>query len=312
MSRTERVWRIWRLVDGKAGHERQTQGLIQALAELTSVEITDLDVSCGLLHRLGSVIAISVKKSKTSCPDLLIGAGRKTRLPGLLARFLTGAKLVMLMNPGPVYRTLGDFCIVPVHDKVSESDKVLIVQGVLNMIFPGGEVNQDDLQGLILIGGPSRHVIWEDQAIEAQIRSVVELNPQVTWTVTNSRRTPEVMNDSLRRLASKCSNLRYYSHEKTGPSWLPEQLLRCGQIWVSPDSVAMIYEALTAGGKVGIFDLSWKPDSRLKIGLDDLLSRNMVTAWSQYDHQVGLSQFTDRLAEARRSARWLMTKLSSC
>ena len=299
--------RIWRLIDGKAGHERQSQGLVRALAELSPVEITDLDVSCGLFRRLWRVIVLSSGRTKITRPHLLVGAGRKTGLPVLLARFLTGAKSVMLMNPGAVYRKFGDFCIVPVHDRIPESTKALTVRGVLNTVVPGD--NQDQSQGLILVGGPSRHVDWNDRAIEEQIRSVVERHPEIEWTVTDSRRTPESMNESLRRMASTCANYRFYSHAETGPDWIPEQLLRCAQVWVSPDSVSMIYEALTAGSRVGVFELTWRRDSRLKAGLDDLLSRKMATSWAEYDRLGELRQSAVRLEEARRSARWLLAKL---
>jgi mitochondrial fission protein ELM1 len=41
----------------------------------------------------------------------------------------------------------------------------------------------------------------------------------------------------------------------TSPDWLPTQLARADQAWVTADSVSMVYEALTAGAAVGVLDV---------------------------------------------------------
>ena len=43
--------------------------------------------------------------------------------------------------------------------------------------------------------------------------------------------------------------------QESSSQWLPEQLAQCGVVWVTCDSMSMIYEPLTAGTRVGLLEL---------------------------------------------------------
>ena len=58
-------------------------------------------------------------------------------------------------------------------------------------------------------------------------------------------------------------SLKYYDSNYTSSSTLDKKLEEAEFAWITADSMAMIYEALTAGAKVGIIDLQQKIDSNL-------------------------------------------------
>ncbi len=285
---------MWRLVDDRPGHRRQSEGLLLALSRLARVEETVIEAGELRLRRS--------RPGGLTRPDLLVGAGRRTCTPMLGAALATGAATVALMDPGIPWRWLFDYAIVPRHDRLPEGPRTLVVDGVLNPLVP--QKDSDPGRGLILVGGPSRHVAWSDASLLRQIREAAMRDSRVSWTLTTSRRTPEGFLEQVPELP----NLRRLSWRQTPPGWLPGQLGRCGQAWASPDSVSMVYEALTAGCRVGVFDLPWKGRSRLAEGLEDLIRRRMVTPLSRLAEGEALPPAARQLAEARRSARWLLDR----
>lgn len=295
---------VWRFVDGKPGHERQTEGLLQALSEFVQLTVTVVRVSNGIAG--WSTKLRRLLKRRENHPDLLAGAGHKTHLPMILCRLFTKAKSAVLMKPS-LPRCCFDFCIASSHDGVPASARrALIIRGVLNPIRPSR--NQDAKKGLILLGGPCRHVQWSDEAIFRQVRQTAAQAPEVQWIATASRRTPLSLCEKLRRLAAP--NLCYVSPTETDPNWIPEHLARASQTWVSPDSVSMIHEALTAGSRVSIFDLPWKKGSKWKTALEELAQDGWVFLHSQLNDENGGGQANLReFNEARRAARWLLKSL---
>ena len=295
---------VWRFVDEKPGHERQTEGLLRALSEFVSLTVTVVPVSGGIFCWATKLRRLL--KCRENPPDLLTGAGHKTHFPMILCRLFTKAKSAVLMKPS-LPRCFFDFCVASSHDGVPPSDRALIIRGVLNPMRPSR--NHDAKKGLILLGGPCRHVKWSNDAIFLQAQQVVAQAPEVQWIATASRRTPVLLCEKLRSLAAP--NLCYVSPMETEANWMPEHLGRAAQTWVSPDSVSMISEALTAGCRVRVFDLPWKKGSKWKTALEELAQDGWVSLHSKLDNMGGggkaskLGEFN----EARRAARWLLKSL---
>ena len=298
---------VWRFVDGKRGHERQTEGLLRALDEFVQLTETVIPLSNGIAGWATQLRRLS--KRRENPPDLLAGAGHKTHLPMILCcrLFTKKAKSVVLMKPS-LPRCCFDFCVASSHDGVSASDgRALIIRGVLNPIRPSR--NHDAKKGLILIGGPCRHVQWSNDAIFRQVKQAAAQAPDVQWIATTSRRTPDLLCEKLRSLA--IPNLRYVPPTKTDPNWMQKHLGCAAQTWVSPDSVSMIHEALTAGCLVRVFDLPLKKRSKWKTALEELARDGWVSFHSQLNAGSGgggaskLGEFN----EARRAALWLLKSL---
>lgn len=138
--------------------------------------------------------------------------------------------------------------------------------------------------------------------MQAQIKNLLARTPDTHWTLTSSRRTPA---DFLTQLQPH-PNLNVVPHTATSPDWLPTQLARSGTVWVTPDSVSMVYEALTAGADVGIFDLPVNPNSRVGRAIADLADNQRITRFAGWCSHETLHTNTQPLAEADRSAHWIL------
>jgi mitochondrial fission protein ELM1 len=234
-------------------------------------------------------------------PDLIIGAGHATHPTLLAARRAHGGRAVVLMKPS-LPRRCFDLCILPRHDGVAADAHTLVTDGALNRVRPA--TASDANHGLILIGGASPHFEWSNDALQAQIKRILARTPDMQWTLTTSRRTPK---DFL-ALLPQHPKLNIVPHTATPPDWLPEQLARCGTVWVTPDSASMVFEALTAGADVGVFDLPANPKSRVGRAIAQLAESQRITRFANWYANDQLQLNTHPLAEADRCAQSIMQR----
>lgn len=291
---------LWRFNDGKAGHDNQSRGLAEALGRLRPVEVVTLNPFPMVTALTGLVSGYLPDLNQQPAPDVLLGAGHRTHLSLLAARRARGGKAVVLMCPSLPLR-LFDLCLIPEHDAPPPRSNVLATRGALNRILPSMTLESD--RGLLLIGGPSAHFSWNDAAICQQIAVIRAADPVVNWTLTTSRRTPPSFLETLS--SHSCPGLTIVPVAQTGPEWLPAQLARAGQIWVTADSVSMIYEALTAGAKVGVLTVPQLRPSRISRGLDRLISQGWLTAFADWQYRRQLQRPTGIFNEAERCAQWI-------
>lgn len=307
---------LWRFLDGKPGHENQSAGLVQALRALRPVEAHDIPVP-GEIAAFGAWLAGRFPWGRTlPAPDLLLGAGHATHWPLLAARRARGGRAVVLMRPT---LSLGcfDLCIVPGHDRPRAADNVLVTRGVLNRVRPG--VAKDPRQGLILIGGPSQHHAWSTPSMVEQVRAVVAHDAGRRWVLTTSRRTPADFLDALRVQVDSGidagvdagvddGRIELVPGETTAPDWLPAQLAWAGAVWVSADSVSMIYEALTSGAAVGLLEVPARGRDRVVRGVEALVDEGLLTTYSQWLEGAELRAPKRPFDEAARAAREVLAR----
>jgi mitochondrial fission protein ELM1 len=289
---------VWLVGDGKPGHVNQSLGLADALARAAPTEV----------HRLAALpfwrawLALLLKRAPARGlppPDLIVGAGHATHLTLLAARRACGGCSIVLMKPS-LPRRLFDLCILPAHDGVEADAQTLVTKGALNRIRASH--TRDPNQGLILIGGESKHFEWDSDAIQVQIKSILARTPDVHWTLATSRRTPA---EFLAQL-SPAPNLAVVPHTATASDWLPAQFARCGTVWVTPDSASMVFESLTAGADVGVFDLPVNPKSRVGAAIAALADTQRVTRFASWCASGLLHPNLHPLAEADRCANWIL------
>jgi hypothetical protein len=180
---------------------------------------------------------------------------------------------------------------------------VLITRGALNPVEPG---KKDARAGLILIGGPSRHHGWNENDILSQVESVVAREPDIDWQLTTSRRTPSATTARLRALTFR--NLTVVPVRETGPGWLAERLAGAAQVWVTEDSVSMLYEALTANAATGVLGVPAKRESRVARGINALSRDGLVTGFADWQHGRKLGAPAAPFNEAARVAAWIGDK----
>lgn len=289
---------VWIISDGKPGHVNQSLGLAEALARAAATEVFTFPA----LPRYRAWIALLLKRfpgNDFPPPDLILGAGHATHATLLAARRAYAGRSIVLMNP-TLPRGWFDLRIIPQHDAVAADDRTLLSEGALNRVRPSSELVRD--RGLILVGGVSPHFDWDNDALALQIKSILARSPGTRWTLTTSRRTPP---DFVSELPA-APNLSVVPHIDTAPDWLPTQLARCGTVWVTPDSASMVFEALTAGADVGVFDLPVRPKSRVGWAIAHLADAQRVTRFVTWCAHGTLHRNLHPLAEADRCADWIL------
>ena len=294
---------VWRICDGKAGHEHQSHGLVRALGRLIPVEPHDLE-ACSNLSAIGDLLFRRFPSGRTlPDPDLIVGAGHATHLSLLAARRARGGRVVVLMRPS---LPLGwfDLCIIPEHDGVCGRANVISTQGVLNEIQTSERPRRD--QGLFLIGGTSTHYDWDQEAVLAQVQAILAACPYLRWQLTDSRRTPATTSRALARLGAP--QVCVVPHPGTDRAWLTEALAAAQAVWVTEDSVSMVYEALSSGAAVGLLRLPRRGTNRITAGIDALLGAGLLTAYEAWAKSAPLRAPTPPLAEAARCAQIIVER----
>ena len=243
---------IWRFVDGKPGHEKQSAGLLQGIESIHPIAVFEIDVRfkpffwCQIRRKLRG------ETPDLPEPDLLIGAGHRTHLPLLIARIACGGRTVVLMRPTLPHRWF-HLIFVPEHDRVRRKANVVETRGV---ICPAVVDDKERDTGLILLGGTSPHFRWSNRDVCHKVAAIVAASPDVHWQVCDSRRTPLDLPDHL----ADAPNLTFRHWQATPAGFLEELLPRTGYAWVTADSASMLYESLSAGARVGVIEL--QPASR--------------------------------------------------
>ncbi len=265
---------IWRFNDGKPGHEKQTLGLVKALARDYKIELIDFKYSSSIKVKIWNLImGIFPEGLNAPKPDLLIGAGHETHLDLLTASRVHGGKTVVLMKPSLPYG-LFDLCIIPRHDYPPKRSNIIETIGVLNAVELRPAEEKRKTGGIFLIGGESKHYNWSSERVIDQINEVVSNHPSDSWVLTNSRRTPA---DFMPMIANAdLKQVQVFEYSKLPAGWLEKELVRAKDSWVTMDSVSMIYESLTAKCETGLIELSPKKKRKIHRNIDFLIKQNLV------------------------------------
>jgi len=286
---------IWSLTDGKPGHQNQTQGLLNALNTQRTIENYWIDCRQAFNQRL--------EFAKTlPAPDYILAAGSKTHLAAVYLRFNYDVKTIVLMKPSlPMW--LYDLSIVPTHDGVRECEGIICSQGAINDVTPSDSAKPE--QGLLLIGGPSKHVQWDESSILKQIKQIIDLSPDKQWTLTTSRRTPDSFIPALN--AVELDRLSIHPVETTDRQWLINAYQSSSTIWVTQDSVSMIYESMTSGAKVGVISLAPNGKSRVIKGIQALCESDQLTTVDNFQRTGKMADKAVSINEAQRIAKLILS-----
>lgn len=279
---------VWCVTDQKPGHDAQLRGLARALEDRTGSSTLWLPAGDAGHYRLAE---------GTAHPQLILAAGHRTHVPALRLRRRFGGKLVVLMKP-TLPRWLFDLCVIPEHDGIAAGKRVITTRGPLNDVPQS--TSSDASAGLILLGGSSRHYQWDDEAMRKQLRALVAALPGVHWTMTSSRRTPDAFCTLAEELQDE--RLSFVPWQDTDQAWLRDHYRQCGIIWVTEDSASMLYEALSAGARVGQLAVPRLRDSRVSRGVDRLLEEGILTRLDEVIAEGKMRPHSAALREADRVA----------
>lgn len=300
-ARTENPIIIWRLTDGKPGHQSQTQGLINALKHKMPCDSFDIPVKGRLQPIFDMFSAIWPAGQGLPMPDFIIGAGHRTHMHLLAAKKVYGGQTIVLMQPSlPV--SLFDLSLIPEHDRYQGKGAFFETRGVLNPIDAEGDHHKN--QSLIMIGGPSKHCDWDSPRLISQIAQLCRQNPKVNYCLTTSRRTPS---DFVALLAHQSlSNLEIVAFEETRPGWVAEKLANSFSAWITEDSVSMVYEALTAQTAVGLLNMPIKRENRVSRGMHKLVNDGLIVRFDALGLYKKQLKPAAGFMESNRCADWIL------
>lgn len=263
---------VWRFCDGKTGHEKQTQALVEGLVGGAQVDCHDIHVEHTALERwTRRLLLLEGSTAHLPAPDLIIGAGHRTHWPMLTARQCRGGKVVVLMKPSLPLEWF-DLAIIPEHDRPAAHPRVLTS---CNVLAPGLRCHPDKKRGLIMVGGANRHFSWCSAGVAAAIAELVAAAPEIHWQLTTSRRTPADF------VAPVAPNLSAHSYRDLPAPWLGRELARASQVCLTMDSASMLAEALNSEAQITLLPLpARQAGNKLQRGIEQLLARRLVQVWT--------------------------------
>lgn len=298
---------IWVFHDARPGHLSQLEGFVQRLSFYVDIEIHWFDIAQNKLSFQHLSFLPDFLNEKNP-PDLVLGAGHSTHQSVLIAGFLFKTFTTIIMKPSlPSFFFNAVIC--PKHDKLNDSKRVLSTFGPINKIDKTqlDSAVQDKTINLILIGGLSKHYHFDIAHIIEQIKTICFEHPSEHWLLSNSPRTPLDMNEALTDL--NLTNLTVYDYKYGALDSIQNILLKTKFTWVTPDSMSMIFEALTAEASVGLINCKPKADTRIVKQITHLIEHGYVTTFEQRLIAAPLKHTISW--EADRAALWLLQKLQS-
>ena len=189
--------------DGRPGHEKQTQGILNGLSELTPIEVAVVNISVAPAAYLKDWATYifpffqGVKQGEILPPaDIIIGTGSHTHIPMLLDKKRRNrsscdpVRVICCMTPDALLRNKFDLCFIPMHDTPALKENVFVTQGPPATVKFEGRHKEE--KGLILVGGlDKKSHVWRSAEIVSRIQIIIDKNPSIQWTVSSSPRTPE-------------------------------------------------------------------------------------------------------------------------
>lgn len=306
---------IYIISDEKKGHLSQTRGLAEALLERAMQKAPNAPHSIHEVSIVGknwfSRLFYKGKDLDMPRPDLILCAGHSTHLAAIsLSRHLRCPRIVCMKPSLPT--GMFDLCIIPRHDipeGKQPAENVFLTNGAINTIKP--RPNEPKKDTLILIGGPSKEFDWDAETVINQLSTIVRHSTN-NIVLTTSRRTPK---DFVQDVTATCPSIRVEPVDQTGPTWVQDHLACAREVWVTQDSVSMVYEALSSGAPVGVIEMKRKRSkkegkiSRVSRGLDLLTGDGDVSTFTSWASEHKLPQNNNILNEAGRAADFVLTKL---
>lgn len=289
--------------DGKAGHRSQALGLFKAIQRQSSETVCFEEISIDDLAIFPLLVGLfrrSIPQLQTT-PDFIFGVGSHTQLRVfLLGKIYPQAKTVILMKPNYPFAWF-NYSVIPEHDGIPASDRVIVTQGALNPIV--NEQRHQSGRILIALGGSSKRHQWNEDKVFASIEHIVKQHSENEIIITTSRRTPEQFVERLNTYPF-LPHVHFFPVEQTPQGWIFEEMQQAEAVWVTEDSVSMIYEALTAGCRVGVIAMDRTKQDRITTSVDGLLEKGIIS------ESLLLAQLPEPNAfkEAERVATYLLAQ----
>ena len=252
---------LW-LKDGKLGHEKQVQALLDEICKIEESNIHERkieNISClSSLNPFKSEIRKDCNILASHSIDIIVGAGHNiySKILSYKKNLSPIPKAIAILAPSFRKKDF-DFICAPQHDyeKLERLKNVIFFEGSLSKVSTHPI---DESIGLIGLGGKNNHYVFNEDSLLNQIQYIVSLFPNKKWFIFNSRRTPASINFKITKLTKNNSNINFLNFSTiTTPSY--NEILKLASIKIiSPDSMNMVYESLSTLGKSYLFDMKSK------------------------------------------------------
>jgi mitochondrial fission protein ELM1 len=277
---------LW-IKDGKKGHEKQVQALLEELSKTTDIKIYEEDYHISSLKRFFDIFHHSTSymfKKYDSCKiiksynqndiHLVVGAGSNIHTRLLLLKkvlkdiFNKNIIAISVLTPS-LFKNEFDYICAPKHDemKLTNFKNTIFFEGSLAKV---SIQDPDDGIGLIGLGGTNKHFKFNEDDLIKQIEYILSLYPNKDWYLFSSRRTPELMVNKMNILSNSYSNL-VIDHEN-----FDEIIKRASIKFITQDSMNMIYESLSTKGQTFVFNMKYKNENKITKQIKKLLENKQI------------------------------------
>lgn len=257
----------WILSDGKAGHEAQCLGVVEALGLVPEIKRIELEGIYKLMAPWGPVpLSHAVGRPGGSIappwPTMAFATGRTTipYMRALKRRAGLQTYTVILMDPktGPAS---ADLIWVPEHDRRRGPNVITTLAAPhgfsarklseLRAVTPSSIAGLPKPRFACLIGGPNSVYRYMRTDEERLIRSLAALSESgAGLMVTTSRRTPAGL---ASRLETALAGRPALIWDGRGDNPYPEFLAHADGFVITADSVSMVCEAAATGKPIFLF-----------------------------------------------------------
>ncbi|MCX5693991.1 MAG: ELM1/GtrOC1 family putative glycosyltransferase [Candidatus Omnitrophica bacterium] len=240
---------------------------------------------CGMRYLRHALNPKSWQELMNSRPDIVISAGSSTGVVNYLLAKENQAKSVVLMRPGNLSLRKINLVIIPRHDKPPKRSNVVITEGALNLIDKEYLIQRTKsleqsglLQGRllnscigVLIGGNSKKFSLSPEAVVGLIKEIkksaedLDADILISTSRRSSLEVEEVIKNEFANYA-RCK-LLVIARQNSNPDVVGGILGLSSVIVISPDSISMVSEAVSAEKYVVVFksdNLSAKHQNFLK------------------------------------------------
>lgn len=211
-------------------------------------------------------------------PKIIVAAGTRAGLYSFCLARMLWASTVQAMTHS-VLKTVFTLNVVPAHDRPKPADNIVIVTTAPNPYLPevaleaaAAFLTAENLDPTatcwsLLIGGPPAGAGEEAVDLETMIAEVSGVLRRAKEAgahllISTSRRTPPRLADSLRLLTENSSTVAFFQDFRTDSRRTAGALLgAANQVFLTPDSISMVSEALWAGRGVTLLPLKRTPQS---------------------------------------------------
>ena len=277
---------LW-IKDGKKGHEKQVQALLEELSKTIDIKIYQEDYHISSLKRFFDTFHHStsyVFKKYDSCKilksynqndvHLVVGAGSNIHIRILLLKkalkdiYNKDIFAISVLTPS-LFKNEFDFICAPKHDEIKLSN-------YKNIVFFEGSIAKvstqepDDDIGLIGLGGTNKHFVFNEDDLIKQIEYILSLYPNKDWYLFSSRRTTELMISKINILSNSYSNL-ITTHQS-----FDEIIRRASIKFITQDSMNMVYESLSSKGQTLVFNMKYKNENKITKQIKKLLENKQI------------------------------------